>query len=339
MIVNQRLFNKKYQGKDGPQFLDAVQILYSNKELFVKLLQDPNSLLARQIHDMQSSQVKEPYQARQKRMNRLNKSQNSNARQYVKHLKTFDKYNLSSNCEPQSSKEIVVLKPGTVNGKFLADSSFGIKPSHFPFGRIKRKLRRVMRVRRKEQQWRTSDAVPCKFPCSKNVKELEISEGNSPINVHASTGKSLNSYLDLKKRDKVIIQLKDSELCVGQEASSFGESSDTNNTNNSSVNPSEQNTLNMHVEGRKGPSHMLNCGTEMYKNCTNSIERTIPLPKHGSVTERMRYHIHNNHQMVLSGAEINVRKSLGDHLHTHDDIPTGMPYVTSFSTFSEHRHA
>ncbi|XP_058735981.1 uncharacterized protein LOC131608058 isoform X2 [Vicia villosa] len=117
MIVNQRFFDKNSRGKDGVdcqpnQFLDAVQILYSNKELFVKLLQDPNSLLVKQIHDLQKSQVK----AEQNGMTRLNKAQNSGS--------FVDRSKSSSDCETQSSKRIVVLKPKMSNVKEIADSRY-----------------------------------------------------------------------------------------------------------------------------------------------------------------------------------------------------------------------
>ncbi|KAJ1411807.1 hypothetical protein SESBI_20863 [Sesbania bispinosa] len=355
MIVDQRIFNKNYQGKDGAgykpdQFLDALQVLYSNKELFVKLLQDPNSLLAKQIHELQSSQVTEPYQARQKRMNRLNKSQNSNARKSVKNFNSSDRYH--SSCEPQSSERIVVLKPSTTScdcPRPHSSSSFShnaqnIKPSNFPFGRIKRKLRHVMSEMSKDQQQRrTAAGVPCEFPCGgKEVKELEIAGRNSPIN-----------------------RLKNSESCMGQEAASFGESC-SNNTNNTSLSPSEQNTLNIHDEDNKSPSQMLNCEIEECKQCTNSLVRTIPLPD----TERMIDH--NNDQMVLRtklglqkdeknysfsssgqkfkdpsvvtvntlgdelqlfGADVSTRRSFPcDNLHAHYDIPTDCGYTNESPT-------
>ncbi|KAK7358611.1 hypothetical protein VNO77_00546 [Canavalia gladiata] len=326
MTVDQRSINEVSQGKDRAgcqpnQFLDALQILYSNKELFIKLLQDPNSLLVKQIHDLQSSQVKEPYQARKKRMTGLNKSPQSNATQCVKPFKSSDGYDLRSSCNPQSSNRIVVLKPGTVNVKNFGETSFGcpqshspnsfssdaryIRPSHFPFGRIKRKLRHVMRVRRQAKQWMTDDGMSCKSPCSsqgledgKKAKELEIAERNSPINSHTNTGKKLNSYVDLK----------DSELCMGQEAASFCESCGKN-TYNTSAAPFEQNILNIHVEGRQDPSQMLNSGIEECKQCTNSLGRSIPLPDflslsglhrycdHSSISAGMRYY--NNDQMAL----------------------------------------
>ncbi|CAJ1937419.1 unnamed protein product [Sphenostylis stenocarpa] len=296
MIVDQRFVNTHYQGKDGAgcqpnQFLDALQILYSNKELFVKLLQDPNSLLVKQIQDLQSSQVKEPcQQARQKTM-----PQNSNATQRVKPLNSFDRSDLRSSCKHQSSNKIVVLKPGTVNVEKFVETSFVSPPhspnsfssnaqktrlSHFPFSCIKRKLKHVMGVRRQEKQWRTADKMPSKLPSGpkhlgdgKKVKQMEISERNSPINAL-----SKDSYLDLKKRDKII-------MLKGREAASFGESC-TKNTYNTSVGPCEENILKMHIESGKNPSQMLN---EEYNRCINSLQRSVPLPDLFSLTRLHRY--------------------------------------------------
>ncbi|KAK7369695.1 hypothetical protein VNO80_11738 [Phaseolus coccineus] len=332
MIADQRFVNTHYQGKDGAgcqpnQFLDALQILYSNKELFIELLQDPNSLLVKQIQDLQSSQVKKPcQQARQKRMNRLNKPQNSNATQCVKPCNSFDRSDLMESCKPQSSKRIVVLKPGTVNVENFVETSFVSPPhspnslssnsqntmlSHFPFSCIKRKLKHVMSVRRQEQQWRTTDGMPSKLSSSskglgdgKKVKELEISERNSPINALSNTGKRLDSYHNLKKKRENIIMFKDSELRTGQEAASFGESG----SKNTSVGPRGENILKMHVESRKSRSQMLDCGIEECKQCLNTPERSISLPDllslpslnrycdHRSITERMRDY--SNYQMV-----------------------------------------
>lgn len=61
-FVNQKLFVGKYLSKDGAnyqsrQFLDALEVLNSNKELFLKLLEDPNSLLVKHIQDLRASQA------------------------------------------------------------------------------------------------------------------------------------------------------------------------------------------------------------------------------------------------------------------------------------------
>lgn len=292
MIVNQRFFNKNSQGKDGAdcqpnQFLDAVQVLYSNKELFTKLLQDPNSLLVKQIHDIQKTQVK----AEQNGVIRLNKAQNSSS---------FDRFNSSSNCESQSSKKIV-----TNNAQHFADTSSGnaqnIKPSNFAFGEIKRKLRHVMRVRRKEQQCGTTDSAPSKFPSSsqdledgKNVKKLDTSERNSPINVHVSSEKSLKFF-----------KLKDSESSMRQEEVA-----------------SEQNKLTVKDQGVKVLSH------KKQQMVLKALHRDGESCSYSSSSAQKIKDLHvatfSNELQVFGAADISVNKSLSaDNLHAHYDIPRG----------------
>ena len=290
MIVNQRFFNKNSQGKDGAdcqpnQFLDAVQVLYSNKELFTKLLQDPNSLLVKQIRDIQKTQVK----AEQNGVTRLNKAQNSSS---------FDRSNSSTN-----------------NVKHFAETGSGsaqnIKPSNFAFGNIKRKLRHVMRVRRKEQQCRTTDSVPGKFPCSswdledgKNVKKLDALERYSPINVHTSSEKSLEAF-----------KLKDSKLSVRQEKIA-----------------SEQNKLTMKDQGVKVISHKkhqmvlkaLHRDGESCSYSSSSAQKIKDLPVATL----------SNELQVFGTVDISVNKNLpGNNLHAHYATPRGMLYITSFFNF------
>jgi hypothetical protein len=293
MIVNQRFFNKNSQGKDGgadsrpDQFLDAVQILYSNKELFTKLLQDPNSLVVKHIHGLQKSQVK----AKQNGMNRLNKDQNSS---------NFDRCNLSKNCESRSSKRIVVLKPGTNNAKKCADNrdAQNMKPSHFAFGGIKRKLRYVMRVRKKGQPWMATDSAPSKFRCcsqnledGKNVEKLDTAVRSSLNNVH--TGNFLKDS-----------RLKYPELSVRQEVAS------------------EQNKLTKKDQGTEVTSHnkhqmVLKTFHRDGESCsyTSSSSQKIKDPPVATFSDELQ---------VFDAADISVNTNLpGDNLHAHYDIPRG----------------
>ncbi|XP_021895327.1 uncharacterized protein LOC110812791 [Carica papaya] len=61
-FINQKFVDGKHGLRDGASdqskhFLDALEILNSNKELFIKLLQDPNSLLVKHIQDLRYSQA------------------------------------------------------------------------------------------------------------------------------------------------------------------------------------------------------------------------------------------------------------------------------------------
>ncbi|XP_014509048.1 uncharacterized protein LOC106768413 isoform X2 [Vigna radiata var. radiata] len=336
MIVDHRFVNTHYQGKDGAgcqpnQFLDALQILYTNKELFIKLLQDPNSLLVKQIQELQSSQVKEPCQhARQKMTSRLNKPQNTDATQCAKPFNSSDRSDLRSN-------RIVVLKPGTVNVENSVETSFVSPPhspdsfssnaqntrlSHFPFSCIKRTLKHVMKVRRQEQQLKTADGIPSRLSSSskglgdgKKAQELEISERNSPIHALSNTGKWLNSYHDLKKKRENIIMFKDSALCMGQEAASFGESC----SKNTSVSPREENILKMHVESRKSRSQMLNYGIEEtfeedinLKNSVlnHNLHAYYDIPRDGRYMDSPTQNINMNNIIGGSGSLLDLRPEI-----------------------------
>ncbi|CAJ2676571.1 unnamed protein product [Trifolium pratense] len=312
MIVNQRFFDKNSQGKDGGpdsqpnQFLDAVQILYSNKELFTKLLQDPNSLLVKKIHGLQKPQVK----AEQNGMNSLNKDQNSS---------DFDRCNLSKDCESRSSKRIVVLKPGTNNVKKFADNKDAryMKPSQFAFGGIKRKLRYVMRVWKKEQQWMATDSASSKFRCcsqnledDKNVKKLDIAVRNSLNNVHVSTGKNLKDS-----------KLKDPKLSVRQEVAS------------------QQNKLTMKDQGAKVTSHnkhqmVLKTFHRDGESCsyTSSSSQKIKDPPVVSFSDELQ---------VFDAADICVNSNLPvDNLHAHYDIPRdGLLVQVAHDKFKENNLA
>ncbi|KAF2297846.1 hypothetical protein GH714_004018 [Hevea brasiliensis] len=63
-FINQKLIDGKHLGGSGiiqqsKHFLDALEILNSNRDLFLKLLQDPNSLSLKHIEDLRDSQAKQ----------------------------------------------------------------------------------------------------------------------------------------------------------------------------------------------------------------------------------------------------------------------------------------
>ncbi|MED6161884.1 hypothetical protein PIB30_065005 [Stylosanthes scabra] len=287
MTIDPKFVNKSYLSKEGAecqpdQLLDALQILYSNKELFLKLLQDPNSLLVKQISGLQSSQV--------------NKCQNNVARKSGNTVKSsFDKHDSSSSIEPGLPEKIVVLKPSTNNENFSAATRFDSpwlhtrrslihnpqnpKFSHFPLGHIKRKLRYVTRARRKEQK--KTDGVPDKDPCgckafqdAQNIKELR-SEGRNSLETSPSI---------IEKR------FKDSELCMGKEVASVSESYNRM-TDNASVSPCEQHTLNIPVKDRRSLSVRRKEHLPNFESIS-SLRRDY---NHGYINEGMRYL--NNYQI------------------------------------------
>ncbi|KAJ7952296.1 Phosphatidylinositol N-acetyglucosaminlytransferase subunit P-like protein [Quillaja saponaria] len=297
--LNQKFIDGNDMGKDGAgpqskQLLDALQILYSNKELFVKILKDPNSLLVKQIHQQARKQL-----TRSVSQSRLTEHQKSNAR----HFENPSSYN----CDPQSANRIVVLEPGPDKVQNSADiihqwpslhshnsSSYNgkaFKPSFFSFGHLKRKLKDAMGTRRKVQHSVLIDGEPHKAPCgcqalvgSRKVSGAEIFGRDWPSKVKFGIAKEGKSSLDVKNTDK-INKAQDSEYL-------------------------QQNELNISVEARRNHSEMLNNRGEDSKHLTNNQEKTIfspeydclsrssgGYPEHGFVADQMRYSPYGSYQL------------------------------------------
>ncbi|KAI9075117.1 hypothetical protein K1719_042848 [Acacia pycnantha] len=120
-VVARNFMNGKYLCKDGPisqphQFLDALQISYSNKQLFVKLVQEQNSL-----------SVKEQYQAGQKMFTR-SASESKWINSQRSHSTQCETSYPGCHCPPHS--------PGAYSYNLPS-----VKHSYFPFSHTKRKLR------------------------------------------------------------------------------------------------------------------------------------------------------------------------------------------------------
>ncbi|CAI9768852.1 unnamed protein product [Fraxinus pennsylvanica] len=64
VFKDQRLSSSKHFGEEvktncSKEFMDALQTLSSNKDLFLKLLQDPNSVLVKQMQNLDDAQLDE----------------------------------------------------------------------------------------------------------------------------------------------------------------------------------------------------------------------------------------------------------------------------------------
>ncbi|XP_050228249.1 uncharacterized protein LOC126677602 [Mercurialis annua] len=153
-FINQKLVDGKglcsnevsHQSK---HFSDALDILNCNKDLFIKLLQDPNSLLVKHIEDLRDIQAKE--QPSKLFTKDGAKHEEANTRECnLSTSKATDDHQLLEN--------IVVLRPNRSGGDSqqfhysLRNVQQGIKPAFFPFEQMKKKLMRSIGFRRKENQ-------------------------------------------------------------------------------------------------------------------------------------------------------------------------------------------
>lgn len=187
-FIDQIYIKRRYMSKDAVSskskpFSDASEILQLNRDLFLKLLQDPNSLLVKHIQKLQfppreqkgiksfpSSQSSEyqssgtrDYEDFQSVMRVQKRSANNLLWQKLKHRYGFSsKRNTSS-----ASNAIVVLKPGSNGGKSpenvschcsslqshhsLKNKQENNKSTYFFFKQIKRKLKRAGGESEREQ--------------------------------------------------------------------------------------------------------------------------------------------------------------------------------------------
>ncbi|XP_055817274.1 uncharacterized protein LOC129886565 isoform X2 [Solanum dulcamara] len=257
VFINQRSKNNKQLGEDNKtlqskEFMDALQTLSSNKDLIMKLLQDPNSKLVKQIGSLEDAQFEE-----NQRPNLISES-NMSEENHV-HAKTDDVihhkqrkffrrrsksqeiYPPMGNETPRSSSKIVILKPGPaglqspsaqINVNTPAHSQCTEKhtmlnernTSQFSFTEIKRKLKHAMG---KDRHGISPEGTIRRFP-PEQLKRSNSDRGifgenlgwSSPNRDHFYTEKFAKSPLGMKSGDK-IVKSKGVEAVNVTEASDF----------------------------------------------------------------------------------------------------------------------
>lgn len=312
---NQKFTEGKCLSRNGvghqssKQFLGALEILNSNKELFIELLQDPNSLLVKHIQDLRNSQAK-GQQTKSFSGAKLSEYQTSVARQHEqptcpKRSESSDRYLSKGNGDPQSSDRIVVLKSGLRSLQNSSDrlsppysslqSSYYLRvkeqsdrPTPFSFDHIKRKLKDAMGVNRKEQHWMSSNGELEKYPYDCQGSDagdrgisVEIDGSNSP-NTDLDIGHRVKSSLGVKTTNK-IGKAKHCE-CSGHEAAATS-GSGCRNSNFSIVGHLTRHESDISAMERKHLSEMLNNGNEdvdfLRKQVPKACGRMSSFPEHG----------------------------------------------------------
>ncbi|XP_022928974.1 uncharacterized protein LOC111435714 isoform X2 [Cucurbita moschata] len=189
--------------KQCKQLLDALGIFNSNKELFVNLLQDPNSLLTKHIEDSSDSQMRTFFDSSLSE-NKIREVEEYKESAYGQNLKPCEESDDSLSLE-----RIVVLKPNRTSSLRAAMGiDYGSSPeSHsslvknvqsdkgtlFSFRQIKRKMKQAMRVGRKEGECLSANGMSKKTP--KDDVKLKVMEA-------ADRGVS-SSFQDSLKRDQL----------------------------------------------------------------------------------------------------------------------------------------
>ncbi|KAB2608641.1 hypothetical protein D8674_011809 [Pyrus ussuriensis x Pyrus communis] len=333
-IVSQKFINGvNYQSK---QFSDALQILNSNKELFIKLLQDPNSLLVKHIEDLRESQARK-HQSKSVCEENISEQRTSKARQSegpsgIHKLNSCDIYPSQASGDCGFSERIVVLTPTAPR---LQNSSDGFdscssiqsyyslrsngeseRPANISLSRIKRKLKRAIGVSSKEQDSKTINGTLQISPCQGSEddskgKGVEIIRRNSPGSNNAADS---GVALDIENRVN-ISKVNEGESNIGCEAASTS-GCGLQNSNISLASQPKRKESETFAEAMEHLSELLTKGKKDKNNFERQAQKTwekvasFPeydfLPTHSPardwentfVDEPMRFSPYSNYQLV-----------------------------------------
>lgn len=344
IFINQKFVNREHPTEDGKtyqskEFMDALQTLISNKELFLKLLQDPNSLLVKHIQNMQGALVEKDEKFQSLAGSNHSEKETGKSRQSAelvicKQQKFFRRKTKSQERNPSSrvenyqpSNRIVILKPGptclqnseteTSVGSSLRSHYFtrnnrpGEKTSsHFSLTEFRRKLKHVMG---KEWHGITPDVNLHKIP-SERQNSGDSDKGvvgenigwSSPSRDHFYTERVPKPSIGVKRGDKT--GKKKCEISVEHEADCC----------------SKQRVSNIYIEAKKHLSEMLNNGDEYEdfscRRVPKTLGRILSLPEynsspicspeedceHGFVTAQMRLSTQDDESTRLLEQENNI---------------------------------
>lgn len=123
-FVNQTIYNGKDLPEDDETFacsqelLQILQVLSSDKELFLKLLQDPNSILRKRVQELGSAKGTDFNMSKQEPSNLREATEVVNHKSrnvFWKKMMPQEKTSVKGNDNTGSSKRIVIFKPGSMS--------------------------------------------------------------------------------------------------------------------------------------------------------------------------------------------------------------------------------
>ncbi|KAJ6872835.1 hypothetical protein NC651_031841 [Populus alba x Populus x berolinensis] len=278
-LVNEKLIDRKHVTEDGDlhpskELRDALQILTSDEELFLKLLQGPKSIMVKHVQNLWNAQVEKDGDSKLLAVSNLleeglhgfrhsGEAIHGKQRKFFrKKTKSLEKNPSKENKASQASNRIVILKPGPTSLLLPEnESSIGSSPesqfiirnkgpiersaSHFSLTEIKRKLKNAMG---KEKQETSTDGTSKRFfnkhAVGNSEKGFKENHGrNSPGKDHFFIEKIARPPMGGKMREKTC-KLKESEISVEDEAVIYP----------------KQRPSNIYIEAKKHLSEMLSTG-------------------------------------------------------------------------------
>ncbi|KAK7295088.1 hypothetical protein RJT34_17991 [Clitoria ternatea] len=288
-LVNQMMLN----GKDLPEdrkflcsheLMEALQVISSDKELFLRLLQDPNSHVLKYIQELENAQGKGDNECSsvtgskcydQDLVNTKQTSEIVNRKHrnfFGRKVKSHAKNPTNANGKTEFSNRIVILKPMNMKNSESENNLSSLPDSHdvvchkvpsvrvgsqFSLTEIKRKLKHAMR----KEIHGNPEGISRKLPVESQKKWLggkSIGKDNagmrSPNKDHFFIEKIARPMFDVVKGNKAGT-MKDSELKMEHESGT-----------------PKQGVSNIYIEAKKHLCEMLDNGDEN----TNISSRRIP---------------------------------------------------------------
>lgn len=344
-FVNQKLTDGENHpsgnevANQSKNFIDALEVLNSNRELFMKLLQDPNSLLAKHIQNLRDSQAKKQPPSSSKAKTSHCEAEEKGEYEGPANSPKPESCNgfLSKGSDmPQPLSTIVVLKAGIQNCpdrisnwpspqsqfSLMKKERSSIRPAFLSFEHMKRKLRHAMRVNRKEHGQMVLDAShnsPHDFEKFEDWRKDITKQANERIYANSSysdVGKMSESSHEVNRKDG-----------TGQ-AERFGSGIGSKAASSTEGCHRTSNLLSVgHLKGklhsRKHLSDMLVGGNEDFsrKLTLSTLDRLMSSPeydlfptlnpgrqKEHAFASQMRFSPYSNLSTVYNGYEWRVQK-------------------------------
>lgn len=218
VFIDQMFIDRKYIGKgsvsyEPEQFSNALEMLNSNGDLFLKFLQDPNSLLAKQIRNMQNVQMARD-SIKSFMSNNLPDSDISKSEQ--KHHQSASEESSSS----RPSNKIVVLKPisrtvrcsenvacycsSMQSHHSTSNKGENVQRKNFSLKDIKRKLKYAMGEKWREKHLISVGSTLHKLHSVSDRQNLEVGNegGSSCLTIAGSTNSFTESITKNEAQNK-----------------------------------------------------------------------------------------------------------------------------------------
>lgn len=287
-FINQKFVNAKHLKENGKihytkEPIGAREILSSDEELFLKLIQDPNSLLAKYVLNLQDGLVEKGIEPKSLPESSLPEVELVNFKQqrnfFRRKVKSQQRKPSKLNENSEAPNRIVILKPGpaglqnsetenSIGSSREPHYMVGDKGStervgaHFFLAEIKRKLKSAM-----GKEWHgtstiaVSNNIPLKlqsFGDSDTGIDKEDTGKMSPSKDHFYMERTVRPAIGAKKGGKTG-KLKDSEISMEHETDGYP----------------KQKASNIYIEAKKHLSEMLSNGDEGVDFSSNQVPKTL----------------------------------------------------------------